>query len=183
MVTPCLIDRMRAEVGRICQRLALVIEMIKGVDAERDAVIASPKPIASAPQKAAQLVRLRGIGPQAATVLAHEVFYRHFGNRRELGSYLGLTPSPYSSGAVHRSQGISKAGNARARATAIELAWLWLRYQPQSALAGWFRHYVGEHRGRVKKIAIVALARKLVVALWRYLEAGVVPGGAELKPV
>ena len=129
-----------------------------------------------------QLARLRGIGPQVATVLEREVFYRRFNNRRGLGSYLGLTPSPFQSGSTDRDQGISKAGNPRARTASIELAWLWLRYQPQSALACWFKQRTSGLKGRIRRIIIVAVARKLMIALWRYLETGLVPDGATLKP-
>ena len=120
-------------------------------------------------------------GGQVATVLVGEVLYRSFNNRRQVGSYVGFAPSPFCSGAMAREQGISKAGNAKARTTMIELAWLWLRYQPDSALSVWFRQRVGAMKGRIRRITIVALARKLLVALWRYLETGVVPQGARLK--
>ena len=116
-------------------------------------------------------------------MLANEVFYRRFANRREVGGYFGLTGTPYDSGQTQREQGISKAGNRRARALAIELAWLWLRYQPQSALSQWFLKRVGSQKGRVRKIAIVALARQLMVALWRYVEFGLVPRGALVAAV
>jgi transposase len=109
------------------------------------------------------------------------VFYRAFNNRRELGGYVGLTPAPYDSGDTHRDQGISKAGNPRARTLAIELAWLWLRHQPGTAVSQWFQERVGASKGRVRRIAIVAVARKLLVALWRYVETGLLPTGAEVK--
>jgi len=110
------------------------------------------------------------------------VFYRSFDNRRQVGSYFGLTGTPYDSGQSRREQGISKAGNHRARKLAIELAWLWLRHQPGSELSCWFRQRVGDVKGRLRRVAIVALARKLMVALWRYLETGMVPTGAVLRP-
>ena len=128
------------------------------------------------------LARLRGIGGQTAQVLVNEVFYRDFNNRRQVGSCFGLTDTPYDSGESRRQQGISKAGNHRARTAAIELAWLWLRHQPASELSGWYRKRVGDLKGRIRKIAIVALARKLMVALWRYLETGLVPTGAVMHP-
>ena len=124
--------------------------------------------------KAVQLAQLKAIGPQIAQLLANEVFYRDFKNRRQVGSCFGLTDTPYDSGASRRQQGISKAGNHRARTTAIEPAWLWLTHQPDSELSRWFRERVGNLKGRIRKIAIVALARKLMVALWRYLETGLV---------
>ena len=127
-------------------------------------------------------MRFRGIAATAASVLGHEVFYRHFDNRRQVGSLVGLTGTPFASGRVNREQGISKAGNRRARAMMIELAWLWRKYQPDSALTRWFEARVAGAKGRLKRVMIVALARKLLVALWRYLETGVVPTGARLKP-
>ena len=102
-------------------------------------------------------------------------------SRREVAAYSGLTPTPFASGNVQRDQGISKAGNAIARTTMIELAWLWLRHQPQSVLANWFRVKVGTNRGRIRRIAVVALARKLLIALWRYVTTGAVPPGAMMK--
>jgi len=177
--------QLAAEIGRHCQRLALVNTMLKEIDAQRDAAVATTtEPDSREPQgdgRIRHLVQLRGIGPQVATVLDREVFYRRFKNRRALGSYLGLTPSPFQSGSMDRDQGISKAGNPRARTVSIELAWLWLRYQPQSAIAGWFKQRTGGLKGRVRRIVIVAVARKLMIALWRYLETGLVPDGAALK--
>ena len=127
------------------------------------------------------LRRLIAIGPETSTVLANEVFYRQFKSRRHLAGYVGLTPSPHMSGGLSREQGISKSGNPRARTALVEAAWLWLRYQPKSALAKWFAQRVGEQRGRVRRIMVVALARKLLVALWRYVETGLVPTGATLR--
>jgi transposase len=166
--------QLKTEIRRECRRLAMVLDMLKEVERERDAGVASEA-------KMGLLAKLQGVGPTFATVLVREVFYRAFNNRRELGSYVGLTPAPYDSGDVHRDQGISKAGNPRARTLAIEMAWLWVRYQPDSALSQWFRERVGVATGRVRRIAIVALARKVLVALWRYLETGIVPSGAMLK--
>ena len=123
-----------------------------------------------------------GIGVAGGQKLVNEVFYKKFDNRRQVGSYLGMVGTPYDSGESRREQGISKAGNHRARSTAIELAWLWLKHQPDSELSRWFRARVGDIKGRIRRITIVALARKLMVALWRYLETGVVPTGAVLHP-
>ena len=174
-----------AEIGRHCQRLALVDVMLKEIDTQRNTTAEAKSEIdPSEPQsdgRLQRLVRLKGIGPQIATVLEREVFYRQFKNRRALGSYLGLTPSPFQSGAMDRDQGISKAGNPRARTVSIELAWLWLRYQPQSALSGWFKQRTCGLKGRIRRIVIVAVARKLMIALWRYLETGLIPEGAALK--
>jgi transposase len=167
-----------AEIRRECRRLALVLEMLDEIEAARDAVCAASAagdPIVHA------LLQLRGIGPNFAMILAREVFYRDFANRRALAGFVGLTPSPYDSGSRRCDQGISKAGNTRARSLLIEMAWLWLRYQPASALARWFRERVGATRGRVRRIAIVAVARKLLVSLWRYVRTGELPPGVELK--
>jgi len=166
---PCL----KAEITREWRRLRQVIEMIAEVEAEQQVALEAEA------GRAAQLVLLRGIGLASATVLANEVFFRDF--RREVAGYLGLASSPWSSGRVRRDQGIAKSGNPRARRTAIELAWLWLRHQPGSNLAQWFRERVGTAKGRMRRIMLVALARKLIVALWRYLSEGLVPDGAELK--
>lgn len=174
-------SHLTAELIREWQRLQLVIEMIKAVESEREEPDAENEIASGSSTKIELLRKLRGVGPIFATVLTREVFYRSFANRREVGSYVGLTPTPFNSGESRRDQGISKAGNPRARAIAIELAWLWLRHQPESALSRWYRDRVGTLRGRIRKITIVAVARKLVVSLWRYLETGLVPTGAVLK--
>jgi transposase len=168
--------RLVAEIRREHQRLELVRTQVAELDAAVKAAASSQA------AKAAQLTRLRGLGPVSAWPLVNEVFWRRFDNRRQVGAYFGLDGSPYNSGKSRREQGISKAGNPRARTLAIELAWLWLRHQPNSDLSRWFFARVGEIKGRIRKIALVALARKLMVALWRYLETGLVPGGALLKP-
>lgn len=175
------------EIRREARLLASVKRMLSEVETEIAAMIRAPNrrgrpaPRGQSHPIATRLAGIRGIGPQTAGVLATEVFYRRFNNRREVASYLGLTPTPYNSGTVTRDQGISKAGNRRARTVAIELAWIWLRNQPDSALSRWFQSRVGDAKGRVRRIAIVALARKLVVALWRFLEYGLVPEGAVMK--
>ena len=128
------------------------------------------------------LIDLKSIGVISGEKLVNEAFYRSFDNRRQVGSYFGLTGTPYDSGTIRREQGISKAGNRRARTLAIELAWLWLRHQPDSELSRWFRQRVGDLKGRIRRITIVAVARKLMIALWRYLTTGVVPTGAALRP-
>lgn len=129
-----------------------------------------------------RLAALRAIGEEGSWLLVMECFgYRQFTNRRQVGAYPGLVPTPYDSGACSREQGISKAGNARLRAMLIELSWSWLRYQPDSELSRWFRERFGAGGKRSRRIGIVALARRLIIALWRYLETGVVPQGAVLK--
>jgi transposase len=171
-------QRFRAEIARALDRIELVERQIAELEAERNALVhATSGPCLPA----ARLLALRGIGPESAAVLSLECFFRHFDNRRQLAAYAGLAPSPWQSGRVERTQGISKAGNGRLRTAMVELAWLWLRYQPASALAAWFRQRVRAERGRPRRIAIVALARKLLVALWRYVTAGQVPEGAVLK--
>jgi transposase len=171
---------LRAELDRLHRRLVLTLELIREVEAERSAALAAA-PQDESCRKVAALCRIRGIGETFATVLTREVPYRPFGNRRQLASYVGLAPTPHQSGDTDRDRRISRAGNPRARTTLIQLAWLWLRYQPGSALARWFRERVGSLRGRTRRIAIVAMARKLLIALWRYVETGVVPEGVEVR--
>jgi transposase len=168
-------ERLGAEVRRHLRRLALVLEMLAEVEAERDRALAAAK------GKEAVLLRLKGLGPESVAVLCAEIFHRAFANRRGVAAYAGLAPSPFASGDTCRDQGVSKAGNPRVRRMMVELAWLWVRFQPESALSRWFTARVGAIKGRVRRIAIVALARKLLVALWRYLETGLVPTGAVLK--
>lgn len=168
---------LKAEICREHERLLLVQKQIKALEADNIAAHQAPEK-GSAEAKVVQLADLRAIGPQIAQVLVNEVFYRKFDNHRQVGSCFGLVDVPYDSGASHRQQGISKAGNARARGAALELGWLWVRHQPDSELTQWFLKRVGDAKGRIRKIAIVALARKLMVALWRYLETGLVPTGA-----
>jgi transposase len=172
---------LKDEIRREHERLLLVHKQIKALEARNMAAYRAPAK-GSVEAKAVQLAQLRAIGPNFAQGLTNEIFYRDLKNRRQVGSCVGLTDTPYDSGASRRQQGISKAGNHRARKLAIELAWLWLRHQPDSELSRWFRERVGNVKGRIRKIAIVALARKLMVALWRYLETGLVPTGAVMRP-
>ena len=130
-------DHMKAQVRRELDRLELLIEQIKGVEAERDALFAEAK--STAPT---MLLDIKGIGPEFASILWTEAFYRSFANRKQVAAYAGLAPTPWQSGSVDREQGVSKAGNPRLRTTLIQLAWLWLRNQPQSALARWFEERV-----------------------------------------
>jgi transposase len=132
----------------------------------------------------AQLLTMRAIGPIGASVLATEIFgWRRIRNGRELGALVGLVPSPYQSGETDHDQGITRAGNAHVRRVIVQLAWGWTRHQPDSALTHWYQQRFGGGGKRLRKIGIVALARKLLIALWRYLETGVVPEGAQLKPM
>ena len=130
--------------------------------------------------KIAMLTQLKGIGANDATLLEHEIFYRDFHNRRELASWVGLTPAPWASGDMQRDQGIGRDGPAWIRALLIQMAWRWLRHQPNSALSKWFDERTAGARGRIRRVMIVALARKLLIALWRFCETGLVPTGAKL---
>ena len=168
-----------AEAQREHARLMLVREQLAALE-QVQAAQASPVPVPMA-ERRDLLQRLKALGPAFSATLVNELFYKDFRNRREVASYCGLAPSPWQSGGIDREQGISKAGNRRARHKAIELAWLWLRHQPNSALSHWFRTRTANAGRRAKRIAIVALARKLIVALWRYLTAGLVPEGATMK--
>jgi transposase len=168
-----------AEVTREHARLMLVRKQLAALE-QADAEQASAVPAAMAERRDG-LQRLKALGPAFATTLTNEVFYKDFRNRREVASYVGLAPSPWQSGGIDREQGISKAGNPRARLKAIELAWLWLRHQADSELSRWFRTRTANAGKRARRIAIVALARKLIVALWRYLTTGLVPAGATMK--
>jgi transposase len=169
--------QLKREVTRALDRLDLLRRQIEAVEDER----AASQEAAAAGNPAALLLRLRAIGPESAAVLALEAFYRRFDNRRQVASFAGLAPSPWRSGAVARDQGISKAGNPHLRKLMIELAWLWRRYQPGSALSRWFAERARGKDPRGRRILIVALARKLLVALWRYVSAGVVPEGTVFK--
>jgi transposase len=170
-----------AEIAREHERLVLLDKQIEAIEAESKAECREAAP-GSTGAKIVQLTRLKAVGVTGAQVLVNEVFYRSFANRRQVGACFGLTGTPYSSGEDERDQGISKAGNRRARAMAVELAWRWVFWQPDSERTHWFKGRVGDAKGRVRRIAIVATARKLMVALWRYLETGVVPDGAVLSP-
>ena len=165
-----------AELTRLRRRLSLTLEMIRELDAAREAALDQQHDPASRTVKA--LCAIRGIGVNFASVLTREVFYRTFDNRRQIASYLGLAPTPFQSGGMDRDRRINRAGNSRARKTLVQLAWLWLRYQPESSLAAWFRERVGLLQGRTRRIAIVALARKLLIAIWRFATLGIAPEGA-----
>jgi transposase len=168
-----------AEVTREHARLMLVRQQLAALE-QAQATQACPVPQAMV-ERRDQLQRLKALGPAFATTLTSELFYKDFDNRRQVAAYCGLPPSPWRSGGIDREQGISKAGNPRARLKAIELAWLWLRHQPESELSRWFNTRTAEAGKRARRIAIVALARKLMVALWRYLTTGLVPAGATMK--
>jgi transposase len=171
----------RTRIERMLDRLELAMKQIAQVETARDAVVKKAEPADAAERMIRDLSQLCGIGPELATRLTREALVREFRDRRAIASYVGLCGSPFSSGGSHRDQGIAKDGNKRVRAAMVELAWLWLRWQEDSALARWYRGRVGQAKGRIKKIMIVGLARKLLIALWRYATDGVVPEGAKMK--
>ena len=178
---------LRAQISRELDRLELLLEQIEAVEIERDALISAMKlegmNADAVRSPLAMLTKLNGIGPEIAAILWSEGLYRSFANRRQVAAYAGLAPTPWQSGSVAREQGVSKAGNPRLRTTMLQLAWLWLRHQPQSALTLWFHERVKRNSGRLRKTTIVALARKLLVALWKYATAGVVIDGAVTRAV
>jgi transposase len=163
-----------AELKREHARLMLVREQLAELAKQ-------PATSSEMARRREMLFRLKALGPAFSGTLTNEVFYKDFRNRREVGGYFGLGGSPWQSGGTDREQGISKAGNRRGRHAAVELAWLWVKHQPDSALTRWFRARIANASKRFKRVAIVALARKLMVALWRYLTTGLVPQGALLK--
>ena len=172
---------LKLRLQREWERLELVERQIRELKKQRAEKVAEGGSMAM--RLIGQLLLLRAIGMTSAWLFVQEFFaWRQFRNRREVGSLAGLTPMPYRSGeSVNRDQGISKAGNARVRTMAIEIAWAWLRYQPQSQLSLWFQERYGPGSRRSRRVGIVAMARQLLVALWRYLETGVLPEGAVLK--
>jgi len=186
----------KAQISRELDRLELVLEQIKVVEKERDRILLSPAPVVlnTGPEAACDqprgasgvrmLTALRGFAADGATKLWSEGLSRHFSNRRQIAAYAGLAPTPWQSGGIAHEQGMSKAGNPRLRTTMVQIAWLWLRHQPQSALARWYFASVGVGATKArKKVAITALARKLLVALWKYVTAGELIEGAIMKPV
>jgi transposase len=166
--------RLKAQILRELDRLEVLLSQIKTIEAERDALVTQEQ--AAAP--AQMLMKLKGVGPEFGAVIWSECLFRRFDNRRQVAAFAGLAPSPWKSGKIDREQGVSKAGNPRLRTTLIQLGWLWIRHQPQSALSIWFQERVKQNAGRLRKPTIVALARKLLVALWKYVNAGVVIQGA-----
>lgn len=165
---------LKGQLSRELDRLELLAGQIKAVEGERDALLAQANE--TSPQ--AMLTAIKGIGAEFANILTSEGLFRRFDNRRQVAAYAGLAPSPWRSGSIDREQGVSKAGNPRLRKTMIQLSWLWLRYQPDAAVTRWFNERVSHSGGRGRKVAIVALARKLLVALWKFVTSGVVIEGA-----
>ena len=179
-----LLPGVRAEIGREVDRLAVVKVQLKTLeDAQRQAMRARPPaPEAAAQGVARQLCALGGIGWSSAWLLDKEwLGWRQFRNRREVAASVGLAGSPYNSGDLQVEQGIAKAGNKRVRWLLVELAWCWLRYQPDSELTRWFNVRFAHGGKRMRRIGIVAVARRLAIALWRYVDQGVLPAGARLK--
>ncbi len=177
--------RLKRELVRELARLALVMAQLEQVEAERDAVVEEGRRREDAVEghdRAAAMIallnRLKGIGTNDASILVREAFWRDFRNRRELGGWSGLAPSPWSSGSVSRDQGITQAGPPMLRAQMLQMTWRWLFWQPDSDLAQWFRKRTAGATGRMRRVMAVALARKLLVALWRYATTGLVPHGA-----
>lgn len=172
--------RLKAEIVRLLERVEVLLRQIKQVEAERDSLLAeAQKTDPTSPL--ALLPTLCAIGPEFAATLGLECFTRSFGNRRQIAAFGGLAPTPWRSGSINHEQGVGGGGQPRLRKKMIEAAWSWLRYQPDSELSRWFYAKVGNAKGRARRIAIVALARKLLVALWRFVTQGEVPEGAKLK--
>jgi len=173
-------DELRIRIDRELERLQMVTEQIKFLEKDREMRLKDPKTINL--QQVVKLQRLRGIGPQSSWLFVMEFFgWRQFRNRREVAALSGLAPTPYDSGSRTRDLGISKAGNPRVRAMSVEIAWTWLRFQPESKLSLWFDERFAAGGKRMRRIGIVAVARRLLIDLWRYLEKDIVPEGAVLK--
>lgn len=163
------------------ERVVFYNQLIERLEAERRELLRQAHNDPALDQ-VLHLLKLRGIGMNSAWLYVMEFFgWRQFRNRKEVGALAGLTPTPYQSGSSDRDQGLSKAGNRHVRSMAIEIAWAWLRFQPESELSRWYQHRFGAGSKRLRKIGIVALARKLLIALWHFLETGVLPEGAVLK--
>jgi transposase len=168
---------LRARLLREWRTLVLHRAHIRALEREQRVALRARRTVVA--QQVAQLTQLRGLGMRSMWVYVTELYaWRALTHRRQIGGLLGLTPTPYASGATHREQGISRAGNRHVRRVAIEVAWLWVRHQPRSALTAWYHARFGPGGGRSRRIGIVAVARKLAIALWRYLATGVVPAGA-----
>jgi transposase len=170
----------KSRIIREHERLRMVYEQMRQLKKERAARV--QRQDTSGMKQVAQLQKLRGIGPESSWDLVMEFFgWRQFQNRRQVAALAGLTPTPYDSGGSVREQGISKEGNRRIRALSIESAWCWLRFQPESQLSQWFEQRFATRGKRMRRIGIVALARRLLIELWRYLNTGILPPGARLS--
>jgi transposase len=172
---------LQARILREFERWNLVMRQIRELEAQRRHEIRTDKSLHG--EQTRRLISLKGVGDNSAWLLVREFFgWRKIRNRRELASLAGLTPTPYDSGGSRHEQGISKAGNRLVRWMMVQLAWVWLNHQPNSELTKWYQRRFGEGKSRVRKLGIVALARKLLIALWKYLETGEIPPGAEVHP-
>ena len=173
-------EHLKSRLKRDWGKVQWLKEQIREVEAERRTLLRSSRD--PAVQMVRQLQELRGIGENSSWLFVAEFFgWRKFRNRREVGGLAGLAPTPHQSGDLDQERGIDKAGNRHVRAMAIEIAWCWLRYQPGSALSRWYQEKWGGGSSRMRRIGIVALARKLLVELWRYLQTGALPEGAVTK--
>jgi len=174
-----LTDELKTELLRLHAQYEVFADQLKELEKAYVAELSADTPVAEVRRR---LERLKSLGPKSSRLLAAEVFsWRQFSNGKQVGAMAGLTPTPSQSGDTKTEQGISKAGNRRVRRTMIELSWLWLRWQPDSELSQWFNRRFAQGGKRMRRIGIVALARKLLIALWRYVEDGVIPRGAVLK--
>ena len=181
-------NHLKATIARALDRLELLIQHIKDVEDVRQVLVTSvgatnDQNPAEQQNGCAMLMQLKGVGPDFAEVLWSEGLFRHFDNRRQLASYAGLTPTPWQSGSINREQGVSKSGNPTLRTVMVQLSWFWLLHQPGSALSQWFHKRTSENGGARRKPAIIALARKLLIALWKFVQHGVVIEGAVMKQV
>lgn len=172
---------LRRDIERMLTRYDLISQQIAEVEADRKAALADQRGTFPHADKVRRLATLGSVGETTATVLVAEVYHRTFETRRHVASFVGLAPSPYKSGDVDRDRGINKAGTKLARQTLVELAWFWLRYQPKSKLSLWWRERFADKGMRGRKVGIVALARKLAIALWRFVEDGAIPGGRNVE--
>jgi transposase len=171
-------ERLKRRLLHELERMELLARQIRALEIEQAEQICDDQ--TRHVDKVRTLMGLKGVGPTSATILVYEFFgWRRFANRREVGALAGLTPTPYQSGESNHEQGISKAGNVRVRWIMTELAWSWLRFQPHSPLTRWYYRRFGSGTSRMRRTGIVALARKLLIALWRYVEQGKMPEGAE----
>ena len=173
---------LRSEIGRMLDRIELLLAQIKEVESVRDTTVAADAEEEALQVRAADLMRLKGVGADFAEVIWAEGLCRHYDNRRQLASYAGLTPTPWQSGSISHEQGVSKAGNPRLRTVMVQVSWFWLIHQPQSALARWYQERVQANGGKRRKQAVIALARKLLIAFWKFVRHGVAIEGAVMKP-
>jgi transposase len=183
-------DNLKQEILRQYERFQIVDKQLRAIRKQRRQIIEQTKAQQTKPadnnrmnnaEKAIMLMALCGIGEGSSWMLVNEFFWRHFDNRRQVGGASGLTGTPYDSGGGEKEQGISKVGNSTIRKIIIQISWFWIRYQPESDITKWFKRRFGNNGKRMRRVAIVGVGRRLLIALWRYLEFGVVPEGARFK--